>query len=168
MDRLHRYLNWVTTHQGDIWLAAIFGLFFALILDVLTPEGRIRTLIGAIQNKLAEQSEARLRERIKELERQRNKYTAYLSSDKALYLASFQIVIAMLGALGVGALLSAIAYLTGYPPMEITAIPIYIVAFALAVQGARISSLDTKDKVAAMVEKLDGEINDLTKKLVGF
>jgi VIT1/CCC1 family predicted Fe2+/Mn2+ transporter len=168
MDRLHQYWDWALTHQGDIWLAAGFGLFFALILDVLSPEGRIRTLIGAIQNKLAEQSEARLRERIKELERERDRYAAYLSSDKALYLASFRIVMAILGGFAAGALLSAIAYLTGYSPMEITAIPVYITVMALAVQGGRISSLDTRDKVVAMVEKLDAEINKLTMKLIGF
>jgi hypothetical protein len=165
MDRWHRYWAYIATHASEIGWAAFFGLLFGLIFDLMNPEGRVRTGFRHLKNKLSERSAARLGERIKQLETQRDRYAAYLSSDKALYLATFQIVIGMLVSIAFGAGLEVLSDIVPIRFPGLLAVFCYFLATAIGIQGFKISSLDTREKVTEMVAKLESEIADLKNKL---
>jgi hypothetical protein len=145
---LHHAWSYISTHTEDIGWAAFFGLFFALVLDLLAPDGRIRTGIRLLENKLAQRSAIRLTKRIEELEMQRERYAAYLESDKALYMATFRTAIAMLAAIAMAGGVSALARIIGLFPFVLLAAMFYGLAVVIGIQGARISALDTREKVA--------------------
>jgi hypothetical protein len=163
MDRWHWIWNWLSLHSSDIWLAAFFAIVCALVLDVLSPESRVRAGVRHIKNKLSERSALRLQKRIQQLQAQRDKYASYLSSDKALYLATFQIVIVILVAIATGGGLTALAEIL--PPFGMLAIFVYAMAIVIGLQGLKVSSLDTRAKVTETVAKLESEIGSLRTKL---
>jgi hypothetical protein len=165
MDKLHLLLDFIASHWLDIALAAFFAIFFGLILDLFTPGSRLRAVIRHIKNKLSEQSAERLRNRIKQLETSRNNVAAYLSSDKAPYLATFNIVIGILVAIATGAGLTLLNNMVPYSHLDILAAFCYFLAIVVGIQGFKTSSLDTPAKVTAMIIKLNSEIDDLRKKL---
>lgn len=165
LDRLRHFWTYITAHPSDIGWAAFFALFFALILGLLDRQGRVRTGIRHLKNRWAEQSAARLGKRIKELQAQRDRYAAFLTSDKALYLATFRIVIGILVAIAVGAGFMVLTEMFPRSGLSLMAIFFYFLAVVLGVQGVKISSLDTPAKVIATVIKLNEEISDLNKKL---
>jgi hypothetical protein len=165
MDRLRLLWAFIVSHWLEIVLAAIFAIIFGLILDLFTPGSRLRAGIRHIKNKLSERSAARLRERIGQLEKSRNDVAAYLSSDKALYLATFRIVIGILVAMATGTGLALLNNMVPYSHLDLLAGFFYFVAIVIGIQGFKTSSLDTPAKVTAMIIKLNSEIDDLRKKL---
>ena len=165
MDRWHRYWTFTVAHLLEIVLAAIFALIFALILDLLDPDGRIRTGIRQVKNKWSERTARALQKRIKQLETGRDEVATYLTSDKALYLATFRIVISMLFSIAAGAAITALGDIFPVGPFGLFSILFYGLAVAIGIQGFKISALSTRAKVTEMVEKLDSEIEDLKKKL---
>lgn len=160
MDNLHLLWDFIASH----WFEIVLAVVLAVIADLLGIGSRLRTGIRHIKNKLSERSARRLRERIKQLEAQRARYAAYLSSDKALYLATFQIVIVILTFMALG------AGITILPIRGINLVSAfcYFVAVIGGIQGFKISALDTRAKVSEMVAKLDSEIMDLQKKLAAM
>jgi hypothetical protein len=74
MHRLHDVGRWVIGHQIDIGMAALFALFFAVIIEATGLGALARSAVRHIKNKLSQRSAARLRERIKQLETQRDRY----------------------------------------------------------------------------------------------
>jgi hypothetical protein len=165
LDRLHGFWTYITAHPSDIGWAAFFALFFALILDLLDRQGRIRTGIRHLKNKLAERSTARLRNRINQLETQRNRYAEYISSNKALYLDTFRTVIGMLMGVVVGSGFAVLMDLLRIQFLGVLAVYFYILAVIFGIQGFKISSLDSNAKITATIIKLNEEISDLKKKL---
>jgi len=171
MDKLHLLWTFIVSHRSEIVWAAVFALIFGVILELLDFRSRIRAGIRHIKNKWSEQSSARLRKRIKELESQRDRYAAYSSSDKALYLATFQLVIGILIFLSAGAGLMVldkigISRLLPIPPtIGFLAFVCYTLAATVGIQALKISSLDTRAKVSEVLTKLESEIADLKKKL---
>jgi hypothetical protein len=169
MDRLHDYWKWVADHRVDLVVAAAFALVFAVIIGVMIElvglGALIRNAVRHFKNKQSERSATRLRERIKLLEAQRDRYTAYLTSDKALYLATFRIVIGILMFMATGAGIMAFDEVIPVPRVGLVGIFCYFIAFIIGAQGFTISSLDTREKVSQMITKLEAEIADLKNKL---
>jgi hypothetical protein len=165
MERLHNFWNYIVTHPADIGWAAFFGLVFALILDVLDREGRIRTGHRLLKNKIAERSVAKLQERIKQLQIFRDTLATYLTSDKALYLSTFRVIIIMLVVITIGAAVSALGGTFQIRGAGLFAVFVYALAVAIGIQGIKLSSLDTHDKILKMIAERNDEIADLEKKL---
>ena len=165
MEHLRRYWIYAINHPEDIAWAAFFAFFFWLIFDLLSRDGRVRTGFRLIKNKLSERSVAKLRERIKQLEKQRDNVAAFLTSDKALYLNTFRILIAMLVMISVGAGITVLGESFPISPFNVFAVIFYAVAATIGIQGAKISALDTREKVTEMVAKRNAEIADLKLKL---
>jgi hypothetical protein len=163
MAKLHLLWDFIVSH----WFEIVLAVFLAVIAELLGIGSRLRTVIRRIKNKLSERSVGQLRKRIKLLETQRDRYAAYSSSDKALYLATFTIVIGMLLAIATGAALAELSDILPPSPLGIMAVFFYILAIIIGIQGFEFSSLDTRAKVSEMVAKLESEIADLKKKARG-
>jgi hypothetical protein len=135
------------------------------VLDLMSSDGRVRTGIRLIGNKISEQSVTRLRNRIKELEGFRDTIAAYLSSDKALYMATFRVVVGMLICIAAGGGLTIIADFLKPSPFRVFALVFYAMGVLIGAQGTKIVELDTTAKVTAMIMKRNAEIADLKQKL---
>jgi hypothetical protein len=162
---LERFWSYILAHPDDIGWAAFFGLFFALLLDLMSADGRVWTGIRHVKNKLSERSVARLRKRIEELKGLRHGIAEFLSSDKALYMATFRVVVAMLICVAVGAGLGEIADMLLPSPFGVFALFWYGLAVFIGARGTKIVELNTRQKVTAMLEKRDAEMADLQQKL---
>src|ERR1700674_1167416 len=167
MDVLHRICAWVIGNEADLLVALIFALVCTVLVELVGIGTLIRNGVRHVKNRLSERSAKLLRERIKQLETQRDGIAAYLASDKALYLATFRIVITILMFIAMGLAFTALGdtFRIYYPPITIISLVCYLLAVVGGTYGFRISGLDTRAKVTAMVEKLDGEIVDLREKL---
>jgi hypothetical protein len=173
MERLEFIWNWVVIHKSEIWLAALFALLAAVLIDLVSIDSRIRGRIRELKNKWSEKSVARLQKRIQELENQRNRFTSYLSSDKGLYLWMLGSVIAILLSISLGIavlIVDRIFMLFGAGlavrwPYYFLALMMFSLAIGLAIKGLKISSLDTKEKMGEYIAKLDAEIANLKAKL---
>ena len=160
-------LTWhrLIAHPEEIVWAAIFALIIWMIADPWVGDSRIRALIRHIKNKLSEQSAARLRKRITELQKARDVIALYLTSDKALYLAQFRMVMVVLLLICVGAALGLLGQLVRSPNFGVLGIAMYGFAVILVLFGIQFSLLDTRQKVAELLAKRDEEIADLQRKL---
>jgi hypothetical protein len=155
------------------WLDFLLAVLFAIIADLLRIGSALRAGMRDIKNKLSERSVARLRKRIAQLEKSRELYKSFLSSDKVLYLHTFQLVLAILLSWSVGAIIFIFGLFKGtstptFPnPRNFFSLALLPFAFAasLCAWGIKVTALNTREKVSAMVEKLDSEIADLNVKL---
>jgi hypothetical protein len=163
MDRWQHILSFYRAHSVEIWLAVVCALFFAVVLELLNFGSRLRGVIRWVRNKLAENSAAQLRKRIIQLETSRAQYASYLTSDKALYLATFRLVSGAISALALGLLFTEFATPVWF--FYAFATLFYVLALALGIQGATISALDTRDKITKIIGKLDSDIAALEKLL---
>ncbi|MFY9729890.1 MAG: hypothetical protein WAK24_04735 [Candidatus Acidiferrales bacterium] len=157
--------NRLTARPEEIVWAAVFAFIIWMIADPWGGDSRIRALIRHIKNKLSEQSAARLRKRIAELQKAREVITFYLTSDKALYLAQFRMVMVVLLLICVGAALGLLGQLVRSPDFGMLGISVYGFAVILVLFGIQFSLLDTRQKVAELLAKRDEEIADLQRKL---
>jgi hypothetical protein len=157
MNNLLLLWGFIVSH----WFEVVLALIFAVIAELLRIRSRLGTVLRHIKNKQSERSARLLRERIKQLETQRDQYAAYSTSDKALYLATFRVVIGILTFMALGAGL-AVLPIRG---INLVVAFCYFTAVIVAIQGFNLSALDTKAKVSGMIAKLDSEIGELQKKL---
>lgn len=157
--------NRLTSHPEEIVWAAIFAFVIWMIVDPWGSDSRIRALIRHIKNKLSEQSAVRLRKRIAELQKAREVIAVYLTSDKALYLAQFRMVMVVLLLICVGAALGLLGQFVRSPDFGMLGIAVYGFAVILVLFGIQFSLLDTRQKVAELLAKRDEEIADLQRKL---
>jgi hypothetical protein len=157
--------NYASTHKEVIGWAAFFGFFFWAFFDPWGADSRIRALTRRIKNKLSEQSAARLRKRITELEKAREVFALYLASDKAFYLAHFRIVILFLMLISCGGALGILGQLFPGPNYHLLGLMVYALVIALGFFAVEFSTLDTKEKIAGMLAKRDAEIANLRQKL---
>jgi hypothetical protein len=124
-------------------------------------------------NLLSEHSAQNIRNRIKALETQRDEYLSYTTSDKALYLYAFRLLLVIIIFLSFGTILFALEHVLGAidPAAQNLfvlsgfGIFCFVTAMASAIYGAKITSWDTKDKILGEIAKLNKEIADLTSKL---
>jgi hypothetical protein len=165
VDRLHNLWNWLVLHWSEIGWAALFALIVGVVLELLDFRSRLRAVIRRIKNKQSERSAAQLRKRIEQLEKERDKVSAYLSSDKALYLAMFENVIAILLCMVTAAGINTLDTIFPMSPLNLIALLFYVIAGAGAIHGFKIAELNTRAKVSKMVETLEEEILGLRKKL---
>lgn len=166
--------DWLIAHLADLLVAAIFAVVFAVVVALLfvlfDVDSRIRSRIRQLKNKAAERSVARLRERIRTLE----KYQDNFLSDKSLYLATLRIVLAILFSMSMSGTILLLGYsvllgkfFAGFRPvLDLFALIFLLLALVGAWQGIRFTELDTKAKASEMVEKLNEEIGELKEKLL--
>jgi hypothetical protein len=172
MATLHHLWDFIVFHWYEEVLAVVFALMFAVILDLLSfQSSRILTFVRYIKNRRSERSAKRLRERITQLEKQRDSYTSYLLSDKALYLANFHTAFGVLLAIAAAAALNVLNEAQPAfgirPPFLLGPFVVlfYSLAVVLAIQGIKTASLDTREKISESITKLESEIKELEQKL---
>jgi hypothetical protein len=175
MATLHHVWDSVARHSFEIWIALIIGIVvgivIAVVFELLDIGSRLRARIRYIKNKRSERSAAKLQERITQLEKQRDSYTAYLRSPKALYLANFRTVFGVLLAIAVAAALNVLNEMQpafGIRPafpLGLFSLLFYFLAVVGAIQGLTTASLDTSEKISESIAKLASEIAELKKKL---
>lgn len=100
--------QFLSNRWPDIGLAIVLAVVFAIIADLMRIGSRIREAIRHFKNRLAERSVARLRARIKYLERERSGLAALLASDKGLYLQTLRSILTVLLLASLGGILLAI------------------------------------------------------------
>jgi hypothetical protein len=160
------------------WLIAfVLAVIVAMVLDLFKVAGsHLRDFGRFLKNKAAEQSVARLRSRIKELEKYKASLTLFMSSDKAHYLNAFRILLGTLLCMCAAMLLLVIEHYQALvndrsvpnlppPAIDLTVVMLFTFSIALIFQGLRVTSWDTRDKVAAEIKKYEREIANLTAKL---
>ena len=158
----------IVRHREEIGWAIVFAIIFALIVDILGVGTRFREGLRQFRNRMAEQSTSRLAKRIEQLK----DYQKRLSSDRWLYLFSFQCIFLTLvsfSAAGI-CLLFTHAYLIQSHPEIVFNLMSMVLAFlcfggGFAWAGLRHVYRDTPEKMQRLVRKIDHEIEDLEKKL---
>lgn len=159
------FTAWIVENQRDLAIAFLFAIIGAVVWDVVKT-GSVAG-VRQLKNKLSEQSVARLRERIAQLERNRDEVSSYLSSDRALYLATLRLMFGILLFACVGAstfIIDSLLPLPGFR-FSVVAVFIFVMAITLAVYGLQLAGLNTRSKISEKVATLDSEINDLKTKL---
>ena len=78
------------------WLDIALAVVFAIVADLIRIGSLIRAGVRHVKNRLAEQSLARLRKRIDELEKYRATLSLYLNAERALYLHALGMILAVL------------------------------------------------------------------------
>jgi hypothetical protein len=159
--------HWLWEHRPDIIIGAVFALFFGFIIDLLAIGSRTREAFRELKNKLAQRSVARLRRRIGELENYQQKIDTYSKSDRFLYLATFRYILsilflfAMAGAMGSLPITNGGFWFTTWPARVAS----YVAAIVMAIEGLKLSALDTVDKLNRLYLKVEGEKSELKMKL---
>ncbi|MGA9722147.1 MAG: hypothetical protein WBQ86_06835 [Candidatus Binatus sp.] len=156
---------WVARSERDLTIAFVFAIIGAICWDVIKT-GSVAG-VRQIRNKLSEQSVARLRGRIVQLEMYRDVINSYLSSDRAMYLATLRLMFGILMFLCIGALAVILDYFlqSSGPRFSLLAVAVLIIAVAFGAYGVQLSGLDTRSKLSEKIATLDAEINDLKAKL---
>jgi hypothetical protein len=188
MEAISRYL---ALHRHEVIWAAVFGIVFAvifasvfaLLFDLLPITSRIRDWVQAYRNRIAAQSAAAARKRIKELESYRDSIAVYLASDKAHYLTTLRSVLAVLLLFGTGGTClilgrADLVFVEGagrfsiYPffrgLFNTIGFACFAVSVIIAALAMRIASLDTQAKISAMIDKINTDIEKLRPKLPGL
>jgi pilus assembly protein TadC len=163
---IHEVSSYLVAHKQEIMWAAIFGL----MLDLLSIRSRIRGVVRLVKNKWSEQSISRLRKRIAELEKSRDDYVSYMTSDKALYLFALRILLMILFSMSMGLVLLVFGrfpVVQDYLRMSFDAYALLFFALAMvgAWQGLRVTEFGERSKLSDMTAKLDRQIADLKSKL---
>lgn len=158
-------IGWVTRNERDLIIAFVFAIIGAVFWDAVKT-GSVAG-VRQLKNKLAEQSVARLQERIVQLQKYRDTINSYISSDRALYLATLQLILAILILACMGAaavILDSLLPLQGLR-LSVVALFIFAIAIILGMYGVQLAKLSTRSELSAKVSALDSEINALKAKL---
>jgi hypothetical protein len=143
--------GFVTAYKRDLLIGLIFAIVWAVIWDLV----KTGCVVGfrRLKNKLSELSVSRLRNRIVELEGDRDRIRS-LASDKALYLFVLRILVAMTTLVCMGEAIRAThSFLRVGIVLEPLSAFCFIVAAIFGVWGIRMSQLSTPTKVAARVKE---------------
>jgi len=159
-------------HREEIvWAIALaipLAVICAVIVDFFALGSRSREALRHFRNRMAEQSTSRLAKRIEEL----RDYQKRLSSDRWLYLFSFQCIFLTLISFSLAAicliftradLIRSHAEVVFNLMSMVLAFVCFAGAFAWA--GLRHVYRDTPEKMQGLVRKVGREIEDLEKKL---
>jgi ABC-type multidrug transport system fused ATPase/permease subunit len=155
----------IIASERDLVIAFVFAIIGAFFWDVVKTGSAAG--IRQLRNKLSEQSVARLRERIVQMEKYRDVLNSYLSSDRALYLATLRLMLGILMFVCLGAVLTILNSLLPLPGLgfSIMALFIFIIAIVLCVYGAQLTGLDTRSKISEKIAALNSETDALKAKL---
>ena len=162
----------IVRHREDIgWafgLAIVFAVIFAVIVDILAVGSRTREAVRHFKNRMAEQSTSGLVKRIQQL----RDYQKRLSSDRWLYLFSFQCIFLTLMAFSLAAIclmFSSAHVLRSHPEIVDNLMTMTLFFFssggAFAWTGMRHVYRDTPEKMQGLVRKVGLEIEGLEEKL---
>jgi len=159
-------------HWIEIVWALVFAVVFAVGADLLQVGSRLRAGIRHIKNRAAEQSIKQLKQRIKELGNYRDGLAKYLSSDKALYLATLRIVMGVLLCVCMGEILvvfgnvKTLARVVQFKDVDMGMFQLFAICFFamgvfFVIQGGKLASLDSQTKISEQIAKIEGEIANL-------
>lgn len=162
-------LNFISANWVEILIAVLLAAIFAVVADALSVGSAVRASIRQMRNRLAERSFTRIRNRIKQLNLQRSGVALYASSDKALYLNTLRLLLGMLvlGFTGIAVMIFPSVMGLYFPGVRLIALLLFAMAVVIGIYGITLTALDTREKVAELLEKLDSEIDGLKKKLPG-
>ncbi|HMH13506.1 MAG TPA: hypothetical protein VK578_10400 [Edaphobacter sp.] len=151
-----------------VGLAAFFGILFAVIFDLLSPDSRVRAGIRHYKNQMAEQSVRLLIQRIQQLEQ----YKKLLADTRWQYLYALQLIFLILFSFCLGSALwvmSTTVLFRIYPDTVEMLGRFSICCFGLGVGfsviGVSHVGRDTGEKMQAVVHKIEREIEGLQKTL---
>ena len=163
---LHREVAWAVLFA--LIFGSIFAAIFALLIEMLPANSRTRIAIGQIRNKLAARSAVKLQKRIASLKNYRDS----LVTDKAHYLSTLRFILAILifMSLGISTLIVGRIELFGrglvHPgSFDLLALMCFGIAILVGFYAVKIASLDTQDKINAMIASINADIHELTSKL---
>ncbi|HWY21709.1 MAG TPA: hypothetical protein VNX26_10850 [Candidatus Acidoferrum sp.] len=152
-------------HQHDVLLAIALAFVFALVADLIRFGSLARKGVRLIRNKLAEMSEADLRARIDQQQFERARIATYLTSDKAMYMRAFYLLMqtlfmCMLGLVMMMASLMRVPFSFDIVARITRALALGAFGFAvmLCIEGMRLTSWDTKNKINEELARRDEEI----------
>jgi hypothetical protein len=162
-------------HSPKDWaIGAVMAFVIWAIADLLpVGDSRIRGLVRWVRNKISEQSVARLKKRIEELEKYKKNLDLMLNSDKALYLTTFRALFGTLLFMCLGAVLTTLRHsemLAVVRPespgalatLDIVAIAMFAFAFTVALSLLTITvAEDNKQKIAAQSKQYEKDIENL-------
>jgi hypothetical protein len=162
----------VTTHREEIAWAIGLAIIFAIIADFMRIGSILRDGVRFLKNKRAGRSAEKLRKRIAELQRTRDSYAAILVSDKYLYLHTLRAMLIVLVFICIGAGLFILSHFVAesygvaiFFTFDIPAGGIFAIAAVVGIYGLQLAEMDTKDKVANIIARLDTDIAELNVKL---
>jgi hypothetical protein len=170
-------LVWAEKVWHEMWLALSLALVFAVIVGIVADTMRIgshiRGRLRRIKNKRAERSVENLRQRIKELNEQRDRLASYISSDRAFFLMLFRMIIVLITLLAISACCFVVSQLQSermrlfLSPDHWLGICLYGLALTVLVgfSAKRFSGLDRKEKFEVEIAKVEGETAKLEAKL---
>jgi len=171
-----RLLVWLSTYEREIVMAAIFAIVWAIIWDALKPWSFWG--VRKLKNWLSDMSVGRLRKRINKMEHYRNQIASFGSSDKFLYVAILQHVVAMLTMICLGLIVLIFEYAARVGPFAgniVVAGPkgafatlstcIFGIAALFGLNAMRLANLNTPEAVSKKVNELTSEIAGLRLKL---
>ena len=165
--------------RGWVW-GLVIGLIWAVSGAIVWDALKTGSVAGVrqLRNWLSGVSVSRLRTRISQIEAYRNQIASFGSSDKALYLAVLQHVIAMLTLICLTIILFIIEYAAEVGPfsgstmrlgprgaLAILGATISFIAAVLGINGMSLGLLNTPETVSKKVKELDSEIAGLRSRL---
>jgi len=169
--------NHLIQHREDIIWAAIFalifGLIFGVIVDIVGIGSRFREAIRELKNRMSERSTTLLTLRIQQLK----DYQKKLTSERWIYLFAFQSIFLCLISVSLGASIGGFSWLiaAAQSPLPLAKTIIFNMRFAAivcfgvsggaALAGYQHVARDTREKVEAVVQKIDAEIEGLQEQL---
>jgi hypothetical protein len=159
-------MNWSSTVYGLV--LAVVG---AIVIELFGITRGIWAFQGFVRDKFAEQSVARLRKRIAELEEYRAVIESYGKSELSLVLALFKFVLGMLTLMCVAA--ATILLNRILPPWHPVPEPLgltvilfgVLVAGVAGISGMKTADLNTPSKIADKIAPIDAQISRLKAKL---
>ena len=160
--------NHLIQHKEEIAWAAVFGLVFAVILDILGPDSRIRTAIRHFRNRWAEHSVSLLTKRIRQLQ----DYQKQLTDVRWIYLFAFQNLFLILLLFGIAATCMVMAITLPFVPhpsviSRLRGITLFCLSVGTGFAAGALRQVfrDTPEKVQAEIRKIGLEIEGLQEKL---
>jgi hypothetical protein len=159
------FYDWVVRRE-QVVLGCLVTLILAALYDLL----KLGSVFGIrrLGNKFSEYSVARLQKRIDQLQQYRDVVNSYLSSDRALYLATMQLLLAISVLACIGAVSVSLHFLfpsQGSPMYIVAGIFVFLIVIVLGVHGAQLAGLNARSKIAAILARYDADIYDLKTKL---
>lgn len=172
------FWKWLHEHPIDVFfaiaLAIVFAIFFGFLIAVFFEAfsfgSKIRSRLRLMVNKAAERSVSKLQRRIG---RQQD-YRDSISSDRGLYIILLRMALLVLFMLTFTGALIVIAhgslFATSLPQQSVStidglALVYFVLAMLAAFVGIRHARLDTREKVAELIAKLDEEIESMKHRL---
>jgi hypothetical protein len=157
----------IMKHREEIGWAVGLAVLFAIMVDVVAIGPRCRDALRFVRNRMAERSTSRLAKRIQQLQ----DYQRRLSSDRWLYLFSFQCIfltLIMFACAGACFMFTTTGLLPAHPVIFVrfflAGLMFFYAGGVFAWGGLRYVFRDTPEKMQGLVHKVGCEIEGLEEK----